>query len=92
MSAIAPDPSVQVQVGCPIASDGSIVSVTTSPSLAFPSPVTAIVTADAVGLVASWVNANCVGVAVFTLPALSVIAPAPTSIVTDSSASVGVNV
>ena len=37
-------------------------------------------------------KANCDGVAVFTLPALSVIAPAPTSIVTDSSASVGVKV
>ena len=45
-----------------------------------------------VGLVASCVNANCVAAAVLSLPALSVIAPAATSIVTASSASVGVNV
>ena len=49
-------------------------------------------TAEAVGLVASCVNANCVAAAVLSLPALSVIAPAATSIVTASSASVGVNV
>ena len=49
MSSIAPLPSVQVQVGVPTVSDGSIVSVTTSASLAFPLPLTAIVTAEAVG-------------------------------------------
>ena len=37
-------------------------------------------------------NANCVAAAVFVLPALSVIAPTATSIVTASSASVGVKV
>ena len=45
-----------------------------------------------VGLVASCVNANCVAAAVFVLPAESEAAPTATSIVTDSSASVGVNV
>ena len=49
VSAIAPDPSVQVQVGVPIVSDGSIVRVTMSPSLAFPFPLTAIDTAEAAG-------------------------------------------
>ena len=53
VSAIAPEPSVQVQVGAAIASDGSIVSVTTSPWLALPVPLTAMVTAEAVGTVAS---------------------------------------
>ena len=45
-----------------------------------------------VGLVASCVNANWVPAAVFVLPALSVIGPTATSMVTASSASVGVNV
>ena len=58
MSAIAPLPSVQVQVGVPIASDGSRVTVTTSASLASPSPETAIVTADEVGWVLSIVMAD----------------------------------
>ena len=53
MSSIAPDPSVHVQVGAPIASDGSMVRVTTSPLFALPVPLTAIVTAEAVGAVAS---------------------------------------
>ena len=56
MSSIAPDPSVHVQVGAPMASDGSIVRVTMSPSLAFPLPSTAMVTADAVGCVLSIVT------------------------------------
>ena len=56
VSAIAPDPSVHVQVGVPIVSDGAIVRVTTSPSLAFPSPLTAIVTAEPVGWVLSIVT------------------------------------
>ena len=92
MSAIAPDPSVQVHVGAAITSDGSIVSVTTSALLALPLPLTAMVTAEAVGAVASCVNANWLAAAVFVLPAPSVIAPTATSIVTASSASVGVNV
>ena len=56
VSSIAPDPSVHVQVGAPMVSDGSIVRVMTSASLAFPLPLTAMVTAEAVGCVLSIVT------------------------------------
>ena len=56
-----------------------------------PDPSDAMVIVS-VGLVASCVNANCVAAAVFVFPALSEAAPIATSIVTASSASVGVNV
>ena len=47
-----------MQVGVPTVSDGSRVTVTTSASLASPSPETAIVTADEVGWVLSIVMAD----------------------------------
>ena len=56
-----------------------------------PDPSDAMVMVS-VGLVASCVNANWVAAAVFVFPALSEAAPIAKSIVTDSSASVGVNV
>ena len=59
MSANAPAPLVvHVQVGVPTVSDGSIVSVTTSPLLASPALLTAMVTADPVGWVLSIVTAD----------------------------------
>ena len=70
-----------------------IVRMTFCVAFAYPElPLLDITMLDSVGVVASCVNANCVGVAVFVLPAGSEIAPATTSMVTDSSASVGVKV
>ena len=51
MSAIAPLPSVQVQVGVPTVSDGFSVRVTTSASLALPVPDVAITAEVEVGAV-----------------------------------------
>ena len=53
MSAIAPLPSVQVQVGCCTSSEGLRVRVTTSPSLALPVPDVAITAEVDVGAVVS---------------------------------------
>ena len=69
-----------------------IVSVISSPAMEeLPEPSDSIAIVR-VGFVASCVKANCVAAAVLVLPALSDAAPTATSIVTDSSASVGVNV
>ena len=66
---------VHVQTGSPTVSDGSRVRVTTSPLLALPSPLTAIVAADEVGWVLSIVMADpedrLVIAVVMALPAVS---------------------
>ena len=74
-------------------SDAVIDSVITSVVVAFVlSALLDVIPIVSVGNVASWVKANCVAAAVLVLAALSDAAPTATSMVTDSSASVGVNV
>ena len=70
MSAIAPEPSVHVQVGVPMASDGSMVRVTTSPLFALPLPLTAMVTAEAVGWALSMVTLDPSSTEVSAFPAV----------------------
>ena len=89
---VAVSPSI-VQASPVTDSLAVMVSVIVSPLLAYPEfPLVVIAIVERVGSVASCVKVNCVAAAMLSLPARSVIAPAATSMVTDSSLSVGVNV
>ena len=84
VSSIAPLPSANVQTGVPTVSDGSIVMLTTSPSLPAPVPLTDSTEVVEVGAVMSYVNDSEV-CAVAALPAVSLTATEKEWLASDSA-------